>query len=948
MNIARRATAGFFSIGVFFFFCAGVLAQDGDDLSRRLQKLRRNPLVKELLERGRKSELTVAQRKLLERAVKSLSDQEVADLLGELGYSTEGSVYRRRERLRIGLGLEQPAKLPDAPEPGKIGLENAAEGEYLQGQDDSRGLLKLRGRIRVRLPSGTLVADLVIVDTKRREIYAEGNIAYRSKTEVVKAERFIYSQELGTGILYNAEGYQKPLRFIGRNLIQTRPKQFELSHAWFTSCAAERPHYNFTARRVWIRDGKQIMAAGVLYHVGGVPLLPLPFVYASDWGTGIVTQMGKGRIQGWFMQNTYQFSVPTSADSLWMPLYYRLTLDYYQNTGRAFGAELYKFSPAVSYIVQAGVARYKRYEVISDYREQDAIRITNRVQKADGTVGRESYQWEKLFAIFNVKASDARSNHVRNVHLRYEGYTHQLYDLEFGGRYQPTSTIPALYQGTESGRGLIHPSTNWTLTYNEQWDDLSLRVNAVRNRYWLENADPTDSRYIPANDIVPAVDLSKRFAVGRLPVFDSPVYWRHRLHTEVTKEYSTGKLFRSINRNLYETDFASYISFYPYLTFRPLVGYGAQKTIPQEQTTAADPNSDEDILRESRRNSYQFFYSEDELTLGPDIVHVRALHRRKDSFKEEEKEASLLSLRDRDDIRRDGTDTNQKINETEVGLESFPIHNLKLGVSSIYDHRTFREEVGYRDRWYYPIARIDYLVDFLNFGRLDRENLLSSRRLHFFQLRLTDDYVYDSVRQRDHSNLFGVNIQAGGFDLPLLRRLRYIEMGFYWYHVYYNPELDHMRYSFKTDIQLTKTLFFEMELESRAVNVEKYSSREVDENGKYEYVSFRDDVADGTGLNGARRRQQTVFNIGYFECALLIDLHEWEMRLGYSIEQRSLVAGVGTLEVVNFYDNKVFFSMTLLRFDLGGARDRPSRFLLHRGRVNPSDLGRTGVTTVRN
>ena len=920
----------------------GLRAEEQDDLSRRLEKLRRNPVMRELLERGRKPELSDAQRAVLEKAVTAMSDADVFALLTGAGASTEGSVHRLRERVRILLNLDRPVTVPDSPRQGQIGLENAAEGEYLQGEDDSRGLLKLRGRIRLRLPGGVLTADSVIVDTKRREVYAQGNLEYRSRNGLVKAERFIYNQELGTGILYNASGYEKPIRFVGKNLIQTSPKQFALSHAWFTSCSAERPHYNFTARKVWIRDGRQITAVGVLYHIGGIPLLPLPFLYASDWGTGIVTQMGHGRVQGWFMQNTYQFSVPTAAASLWQPMYYRLTLDYYQKTGQAFGAELYKFSPFLNYIVQAGAAEYHRYEVIADFREKNAIRITNRVQRPDGTVGRDNYKWQKLFAIFNAKDADSATNKVRNVHLRYEGYTHQFYEFEFGGRYQPTSTIPALYESSEAGRGLIRPTTNWALNYNEQWDDLSLRVSAVRNRLWLDDPTPTEAHYVRANDVVPSVDIEKRFFVARLPVQQAPLYWRHRLHTDIKNEYSAGKAFRSLNNNLYQTDFATYLSFYPYITFRPLVGYGAQKTIPQNAT------ADADVEREARRSSYQSVFTEDELTIGPDLLHVRTVYRRKDSFKEEEADASILSQKDRDDIRRDHMDTNQKVNESEVGIESVPVHNLTLGVSSIYDHRTYREDVGYRERWFYPIFRVDYLVDFLNFGRLDRENLLSSRRLHFLQMRLTDDLLYDSLRQEYHSNLAGINFQAGGFELPLLKRLRYVEMGFYWYHVYENQALDHMRFSLKTDVQLTRTLFFEMELESRAVDPERYVTDSVDQNGNRDHVNVRDDVANGTGLNGARKRQETVFNIGYFECALVIDLHEWEMRLGYSIEQRSILAGVGSLEIVNFYDNKVFFSMTLLRFDVGSTRDRPSRFLLNRRRVHPGDVGRTGIGATRN
>ncbi len=220
----------------------------------------------------------------------------------------------------------------------------------------------------------------------------------------------------------------------------------------------------------------------------------------------------------------------------------------------------------------------------------------------------------------------------------------------------------------------------------------------------------------------------------------------------------------------------------------------------------------------------------------------------------------------------------------------------------------------------------------------------------------TNDYVYDPINKRDHSNIFGVNFQTGGFDLWILERLRYFEMGFYWYHIYYDRSLDHMRFNVKMDIQLTRTIYWEMELESRATDPARYNAAHdpryslanqslyTPENERP--VNFSTDVFNGTGLAGERARQNAVFNVGFFETAFIMDLHDWEMRVGYRLEQRSILGGLNTVEVVNFYDNKVFFSLTLLRFDVGNISSRPSRFILNRQRIRPSDIGRGGYSAV--
>ena len=927
-------------------------AQDLDEetLTRRLEQLTRNPVIRELIRRSQPG-LTNHQKRVLGDAIDAMAEAEVDKNLDLMGLTKAGSVYARRERLKAALGIEALPTLPPPPGTPKIAIENASEGEFMSGEDDDRGLLKLYGRIRVRLPGGIFYADRVVVDTNRQEIYGEGNVEYigaNNDTEI-RAERIIYNQKLQNGIIYNASGYQSPVHFIGKNLTQINTDRYSASHVYFTGCTAEQPHYNFTAKRLWIYDDNKIFAVGVLYHVGGVPLLPLPFLFASDWGTGIIAQAGVSDLQGWFIQTTYQFGVPDAIYSVWEPQAYRFKLDYYENTGEAFGAELYKFSPNLNYILDLGVARYRRYGIAGDIRETDNLAITNQVQRCNGTPGQPGYyctvgedfeKWYKIFAIVNYRSQNLRDNVVRNVNLRYEDYSHQLYEYEFGGRYQPASTIPALYENSEAGRGLIRNTTNWNLVYNEQRDDLSIRVEATRNNLWKSTVSTfDDSEYQPVNDVIPAVDLTKRWNLGRVPYLEVPIYWDHNLHVDLEKQYSDGNEFQNLNNNEYRTGFRSFVSFFPYVTFAPSVGYGAQKTVPEYRGT--DASAEAALERESRKNSYQYLYTEDQLTFGPDVLFLRTTYRYKKSFKEEQNDTPVVNTT--------GFDGSQKVNETEVSLEFNPLINTTFSITSVYDHRQFEQPVKNGERWYYPVFRSEIFFDFLNWFRPERENLLTRNKVHFLGLGLTNDYVYDPIQKRDHSNVFGLSYQMGGFDLWFLKRLRYLELTYYWYHVYYNPELDHMRFAFKTDLQLWSWGYLEMELESRATDIGRYSSGSKNDEGEDDYVPFYKDVYNGTGLAGPEKRQSSVFNVAFYRTALILDLHDWEYRIGYELEQRTVFGGVNTVDVVNFYDNRVFFSATLLRFDLGGVSDQPSRFIVNRQQVRSSDIARTpiGATRIR-
>lgn len=944
-------------IACLVLFCSSTALHAQEEIQERLDRLRSNPLFQQIFEQSRPG-LTDTQKKLLLKAVDSLSEEEIDEALKSLGLAVDGSAAMRKERLKVAVGLSKPQELPQAPRSDAIGIENAAEGEFMRGEDDKTGLLILRGRIRLRLPQGTVLADTVIVDTNRKELFAEGNLIYTRNPGKdgegggeIQAERMLYDQRLGTGILYNADGFLSPVYFMGQSIQQIGEKKISVSHVYFTTCSQRRPHYNFTARKVWLYEDEKVAAAGVLYYVGGIPLLPLPFLYASPWGTGIISQMGYGQIQGFYMQNTYQFSVPDAYTSSFLPTAYRFKADIYERTGHSFGIDFFRFSPGLNYYVELGASEFKRYEVAGDFRTTGQFRITNAVTRADGTIGKDEYKWYKAFALLNYRAQNLKNNSVRNVQLRFEDYSHRMYEFEFGGRYTPTSTIPALYQRGEADRGLIRNTTNWNLVYNEAFDDFSIRVQAQRDRAWLENSNYQDSQFIPVSDIAPSVDLKKKWTLGRIPWLDTPVIWENALYSDLTKTYSSGKTYQTKNTNLFTSGLRTFFSPIQYVTFQPFVGYGAQKTTAHTPTRVnytttgtvttqgVSTNDFKALEKEAARQSYQFLFTEDELVLGPDLLFLRAIYRRKESFKEEEKDAPAVNVY--------GFDQNQKVHEVEGSLEAYPINRLSLSLTSIYDLRQYQFPVEQKDRWYYPVFRADYYLDFINLFREERENLLSRRKMHFMGLRISNDYIYDARNKRDHGNIAGLSFESGGFDLVLLRRLRFFEAGFYWYHVYYNPALDHMRFNMKLDLQILRWLFLETELESRATEIERYRKDSKDSNGYYNYVSFPQDLVNASGLAGRQRRENAVFNIGTFEGALVMDLHDFEFRLGYRMEQRSMLAAAGTIENVTFYDSKVYFSLTLLRFDIGGVSDRPSRFIIDRRRVRPQDIGRLPVQSSR-
>ncbi|MFN3603244.1 MAG: hypothetical protein ACK4UJ_00895 [Leptonema sp. (in: bacteria)] len=825
----------------------------------------------------------------------------------------------------------------------KIKIENIDSNTFFFGEEQSKGVIRFFGRIKVSIGNGFLYADEVIIDTNRKEFFAYGNIEYYEENSYIQVEKVIYDYEADYGIFYNGSGYKDPVYFTGIHIVGIGEKRFEISDAYFTSCSKEKPHYHFTAKKVFLFENNEILALGVWYYIGGVPLVPLPFYYSNEWGTGVITQFGYSNISGYYLQNTYQFSVPLAFLNPILPIAYRLKLDYYEKKGFFFGSEMYRFSPLFSYIFDLGFSEFKRYEIIPDYREKDLIRTTNQILQKDGTYKEEKYKWTKVFAILSYNYNDPEKNRVQKISLRFVNYSHRLFEYEFGARIIPTATLPALYRNTDAGRGLIQNENEFVIYYNDKIDDLTINLQAYRKKIWKESSNFADSKYIPINDVLPNLDIRKNHFLGYF--LSLPFYWDLNYHYDQSKTYSDKKPYYTQHTNRAETNINTFFSFFDFISFRTLIGYGAQKITPVKENISEDAFKSLTIY--TKKQSYEYTFQKHQWILGVPELNFEFNYTKKETFKEELLDTNLVNLT--------GFNNRQKINETQVKFNFYPFDFFNFTAESIYDHREFEFKRPYLERWSYPIVRTEFYLNFLNLFKESRYHLLSKKRIHRFELKISNDYVYDHLNTRDHSNLLGISFIMSNFDLLFLKRLRYLEIGYFWYHIYYQPQLDHMRYLSKLDIQITKQIYFEMEIESRLTQPERYSKQEecrfVDGNLKCipnpwlpdseKKTSFWQDVIDSTGIRGIDKRKNSAFSIGFFRGIFIFDLHDWELKIGYELQQKSILAGVNTISVINFYDNIVFFSFNFVKFDIGGLQTQPSRFIINRQKVNPYDIGKT-------
>ena len=119
-------------------------------------------------------------------------------------------------------------------------------------------------------------------------------------------------------------------------------------------------------------------------------------------------------------------------------------------------------------------------------------------------------------------------------------------------------------------------------------------------------------------------------------------------------------------------------------------------------------------------------------------------------------------------------------------------------------------------------------------------------------------------------------------------------------------------------------------------------------NTSFQQTTLQRDLANGLGMNGASARQSTAFNVNRFIFVGKYNIHNFEYRLGYSMDLRAIAGGTALDSLVTFYDQSVFFSVNLININLGSEESSSSqtRARLYRFRKRPLDKGIGGYSGV--
>ncbi len=211
---------------------------------------------------------------------------------------------------------------------------NGDHVEYLQEQKKVIGT----GNVSITYKDIVLTCEKVSVDLENHDAEAEGNVNITQKDAYFIGDKVRYNFEKRSAII--DYGYVNANPFFGRaeNITKDAGKdEFGLNNGSVTTCDFDKPHYRIQAERVKIYLNDKVEANNVVFLIGTVPVLCLPYYVQPirhNKKTNITVIPGKSKDWGYYALTSLRYYMDDNFRG-------DILLDYRSKKGLAEGVNHY-------------------------------------------------------------------------------------------------------------------------------------------------------------------------------------------------------------------------------------------------------------------------------------------------------------------------------------------------------------------------------------------------------------------------------------------------------------------------------------------------------------------------------------------------------------------------------------------------------------------------------
>lgn len=219
-----------------------------------------------------------------------------------------------------------------------------------------------------------LTCDKITVHLDTRDAVAEGHVKVSQKGAYFTGDRINYNFDTRKGTVLNGYVNAKPFYGKAQEVGKLANKdQINLERGYVTTCNLEKPHYRVQSRQVRIYLNDKVVAKHILFFVGNVPIVYIPYYVQplKERKSHITVIPGQSKDWGYYVLASYRYYIGDKNRG-------DLLLDYRSKKGLAYGVNHYYDTG------KAGDISFKYYQT----RENDNLAY----EKTDEEKTRYRYQ----------------------------------------------------------------------------------------------------------------------------------------------------------------------------------------------------------------------------------------------------------------------------------------------------------------------------------------------------------------------------------------------------------------------------------------------------------------------------------------------------------------------------------------------------------------------------
>jgi len=774
----------------------------------------------------------------------NLSKKELQDICKKLNISDKGSrdeiILRIKSFLEIDKSEINTNREEKIDKKDVIIIETAEEGEYLKIEKPEQEILTAAGNVHLVYNKIRLKANQVKLNTVTKEMMCEGNVILFDGSKEITGERIFYNLDTGYGIIYKGSSKLGSLVYKGEKIKKAKNDLYVVERGKFTSCDSENPHYYIEAKKVWVYPNDKIILIDAYYVIAGVKTCWLPLFFRFEKGTGIITSWGKRKIEGWYFQNTYKFSVTKDDTS-------NLKFDHYQRRGEYLGLDYHYKKEELEVLSSAAGAYDKKLFGDSNINPQ-----TGEIER--------SYRWKFSFKnryTFNQDEKNKGFNTtIRANFFKMSDYSF-IQDFEMYRSVQPGFhyyDLPILRND------LYNQDANvWFIDVSDNRKNSQLSIKSKWNFDW----NRIEEKWLLKEVVLPEINYTLSGSLGEPPKVSSTntnksfkfypdlrySFKMNFVHND-TYDVSTGKYIKSLNSRDININLNRTFSFFNFFQYIPNLGIGDRAYWPY--------NVSEQEKYNYEKLSYTYGNFSEALQLGPSSFNIRASHNLSWRFQEPPKE-----------------DEYGKITSHNLALShnSSFIKGLSFNASTSYNLRVKKNE---------KIKKIEKE----RFSDLDTQFAFSLIK----NINISERYIYSIRYSRPLTSNLNFRYSLSGLYIPFIEKDWNFLFSTIWNHNFTNPRLSSLNLNFNLNFRIGKNWNFS--ISTFSVNEKLYLySRSLAKKFNEEYRNFLVDLLNSIDIFEPSKLRKTYFKLRSASISVNHDLHCWQMSFGYSLQQRFLNFG---------------------------------------------------------